>query len=47
MTDPDHGSVGSKGIITLTSNWPMPWAVDRATVDWSIPVVAKTDECVV
>jgi hypothetical protein len=28
MTDPDHGSVGSKGIITLTSHWSMPWVVD-------------------
>jgi hypothetical protein len=28
MTDPDHGSMGSKGIITLTSHWSMPWAVD-------------------
>jgi hypothetical protein len=28
MTDLDHDSVGSKGIITLTSHWSMLWAVD-------------------
>jgi hypothetical protein len=27
MTDLDHGSVGLKGIIMLTSHWSMPWAV--------------------
>jgi hypothetical protein len=26
MMDPNHGYVGSKGIITLTSHWSMPWA---------------------
>jgi hypothetical protein len=25
---PDHGSMGLKGIVTLTSHWSMPWAVD-------------------
>jgi hypothetical protein len=28
MTDLDDGSMGSKGIIMLTSHWSMPWAVD-------------------
>jgi hypothetical protein len=28
MTDLDHGSVGSKGIITLTSHLSKPWAMD-------------------
>jgi hypothetical protein len=28
MTDPSHGSVGSKGIVMLTSHWSMMWAVD-------------------
>jgi hypothetical protein len=28
MMDPDHGSVGSKDIITLTSHWSMSWAMD-------------------
>jgi hypothetical protein len=27
MTDPDHDSVGSKGIITLTSHLSKPWAM--------------------
>jgi hypothetical protein len=28
MMDPDHDSVGSKGIVTLTLHWSMPWATD-------------------
>jgi hypothetical protein len=28
MTDPDHGSMGSKGIIMLTLHWSMPRVVD-------------------
>jgi hypothetical protein len=28
MMDPDHGSMGTKGVITLISHWSMPWAVD-------------------
>jgi hypothetical protein len=28
MIDPDHGSMGSKGIITLTSHWSMPLVVE-------------------
>jgi hypothetical protein len=28
MIDPDHGSVGLKGIITLTSHLSKPWAMD-------------------
>jgi hypothetical protein len=27
MTDPNHGSMGSKGIITLTSHLSEPWAM--------------------
>jgi hypothetical protein len=27
--DPDHGSMGSKGIIPLTSHWSMLWVVDN------------------
>jgi hypothetical protein len=42
MMDLDHGSVGSKGIIMLTSHLSRPWAMDS----WR-PVVAKTDECIV
>jgi hypothetical protein len=29
MTDPNHGSVGSKGIVTLTSHTSKPWALDN------------------
>jgi hypothetical protein len=28
MMDPNHGSVGSKGIVTLSSHWSMRWAMD-------------------
>jgi hypothetical protein len=28
MMDPDHGSVGSKGIVTLSSHLSKPWAMD-------------------
>jgi histidine ammonia-lyase len=28
MMDPDHGSVGSKGIVTLTSHLSKLWAMD-------------------
>ena len=28
MTDPDHGLVGSKGIITLTSHMSTSWTLD-------------------
>jgi hypothetical protein len=47
IMDPDHGSVGSKGIVTLTSHLSKPWTLELATVDQSVPVIAKMDECVV
>jgi hypothetical protein len=28
MMDPNQGSVGSKGIVTLSSHWSMRWAMD-------------------
>jgi hypothetical protein len=28
MMDPDHGSVGLKGTVTLTSHLSKPWAMD-------------------
>jgi hypothetical protein len=28
MTDPDHGSMGLKGIIMLASHLSKPWALD-------------------
>jgi hypothetical protein len=28
MMDPDHGSMGSKDIVTLTSHRSLPWAAD-------------------
>jgi hypothetical protein len=27
MMDPDHDSMGLKGIVMRTSHWSMPWAV--------------------
>jgi hypothetical protein len=48
MTDPDHGSVGVKGY--HHADLPLVHAVGRgqsATVDRSVPVVAKMDECIV
>jgi hypothetical protein len=36
MMDPDHGSMGSKGIIMLTSHTSKPWAMD--SWQWKIGV---------
>jgi hypothetical protein len=48
MTEPDHGLAGSKGY--HHANLTLVQVVDprqSTAVDWSVPVVAKTDVCFV